>query len=196
MIPAVIPFTGLDVIFAICAIIGGVLFVLRLLLTLIGFGHDGDMSGMDVGHVDVGGHDIGGSHAGFQLLSINGVMGFFMIFGLLGLALRRGSQVGDALSVIGGFAGGVAMMAVIGKMFQFVQGLAVSGNIDYRGAIGQQATIYLHIPDNETGQVEVCINNRMRILDAVSEDHKAIKTGERVDVVDLLGANTLIVRRR
>lgn len=197
MIPAAFLFSGLDLIFAISAIVGGGLFILRLALLLFGIGHDGDFSGADMGHVDAAGDAAGhdaGQGDGFRLLTVNGGMGFLMMFGLLGLALHRGSHVGETLSIIGAFAGGVAMMALMAKLFQVLQGLVMSGNLDYHGAVGQQGTVYLTIPEAGAGQVEVCISNRMRVMDAIAEDKKPIKTGERVDIVEITG-NTLIVRR-
>lgn len=195
MIPAIaFPFSGLDAIFFISAVVGGLMFMIRMVLLLFGIGHDGDFSGM--GHADVGGHDFAHDGTdGFHLFSINGVMGFFMVFGLLGLALHRGSHVGEALSIVGAFAGGTAMMAAIAKMFQLMQRFQSSGNLDYRSAIGQLGSVYLSIPENGAGQVEVCINNQLRIMDAVSDDQQPIKTGERVEVINLIGANTFIVRR-
>lgn len=196
MIPAIaFPFSGLDAVFAVSAVVGGVMFMIRMILLLIGVGHDGDFSGMD--HGDVGGHDF--SHVdgvdGFHLFTVNGAMGFFMIFGLLGLALHRGSHVGEAMSIVGAFAGGTAMMAAVAKLFQVMQGFQSSGNLDYRSAIGQIGAVYLNIPEDGSGQIEVCINNQLRVMDAVSDDHQPIKTGERVEILNLIGANTFVVRR-
>ncbi|MCE5230946.1 NfeD family protein [bacterium] len=195
MIPAVVLFSGLDAVFAISAILGTILFIVRIVFMLMGMGHD---ISADVGHLDVGSQDLphdhgAGTEGGFRLLTVNGLMGFFMIFGFLGLALHRGSGVIESLSIIGATAGGLAMMAVIAWLMHYMQSWASSGNIDVHSAIGQQATVYLTIPENGTGQVEVCMQNRLRIMDATSEDLKPIKTGERVEVVNLV-ANTLVVR--
>lgn len=204
MIPAIaFMFSGLDAVFAASAMIGGTLFLLRMLLLLFGIGHGDDVSGLEVGHVDIGHADSGGSEishhgdseGGFRLFTVNGAMGFFMIFGLLGLALHRGSHLGEVTSILGGFIGGFAMMALLGWILLLMQGLASSGTIDNRNAVGQIGSVYLNIPENGTGQVEVCVQNRLRVMDAVADDHGAIKTGERVEVINLISGNTLVVRR-
>ena len=74
-------FLGLSVLemfYVASAGLGGVVFLIRIvLLFLVG---DGDAALDDVG-MD--------SDAGFQLLSIQGLSGFFVMFGLVGLALTQ-----------------------------------------------------------------------------------------------------------
>ncbi len=176
---------SLDLIFLGSAGLGGILFLVRMALSLLG-GHD-DVDGMDAS-LDHGGH------GDFQLLSLHGLTSFFIVFGLLGLALHRGSGVSELWSIIGATIGGVAMMALMAKLAQTMQGLVSSGNIDNHRAIGQRGSVYLNIPAAGTGQVEVCIQGRLRVLDAVAADRRPIKTGERIEVVALEGSNTLVVR--
>ena len=90
--------------FLICAIVGGLFVLFRLIMQFIGLGHDG---GSDL---DAGGHDIDGHHAdsdiGFKILSLHGLTSFFMMFGLVGLALYRQSRMGVFISMAGAVVAG------------------------------------------------------------------------------------------
>ena len=68
--------TVLEMLYVVLAVLGGLVFLVRIVLLF--FVGDGDGALDDVG-VD--------SDAGFQLLSIQGLSGFFVMFGLVGLGL-------------------------------------------------------------------------------------------------------------
>jgi len=86
----------IEVFYLICTVVGGVLFILRAILFALGAGHDGDV------HVDVhgdmgmeGDFDLNGNvdhiaEPGLRLVSLQGITGFFLMFGLVGLAMSRG----------------------------------------------------------------------------------------------------------
>ena len=103
--------TGLDKLFLACAVFGGILLAIRMVLQFVG-GGDGDVDGdVDVGmdvdvdaDMDVGDGDvsIADSGASFRLLTLQGLTGFFMMFGLVGLALSRQSKVSDLWAIAGG----------------------------------------------------------------------------------------------
>ena len=65
----------LQMIFTVCALIGGSLFLIRLVLQMVGFGtetaadHPGDMDSSD-------------TDASFKMLSLLGITAFLMMFGL------------------------------------------------------------------------------------------------------------------
>ena len=46
-----------------------------------------------------------------------------------------------------------------------------------------------------TGKARVAIQERIKVVDAVSADKKAIKTGSRVKVVDVVGGSTVVVEK-
>ena len=108
--------SGLEKAFLTCAVLGGLLFLVRLVMQFIG-GH-GDGAGHEIGH-DVP-HDLPhdldpgavGEHAGlgdsdvsFKLLTFQGIMAFLMIFGLVGLAMEGTTEVEDLVTLaVGGQA--------------------------------------------------------------------------------------------
>src|SRR4051794_35617875 len=98
--------------FLYCAIGGGTLFLVQLVLSMLGMG-DADL--------DFGGHH--GSETGhtsadtaFKVLSLQGLTAFFGMFGLVGLALHDESHVHPILSVLGASAAGSFTTWLMGRL--------------------------------------------------------------------------------
>ena len=181
--------TGLELAFTICAAIGGVLFLLRFVLQLFGLHHD---VGFEIHSGDM---DLSHSDTGFKALSFQGITAFLMMFGLAGMALYHDGRVQAGLAIGGATIAGVASAWVIALMFRGMKRLQSAGDYNPRQAIGQQGSVYLTIPAGGTGKISVVINNRLSVVDAVTQDHAEIKTGEAIRVVDLSNETTLVVAR-
>ena len=192
-------FSGLDLVFFIMALLGGLLFITRMALAMFGFGHH-DVSGVDMDHGGGMGDASDSSGAGdtdasFKVLNLQGLTVFFLMFGLVGLAMHRGSGFGEVASVFGGFAAGLVMMTALAKLVQMMFRLQTSGNLDVSHAVGHTGTVYLGIPAGGTGQIQLSFDGRMRIFDAVAEDKKAIKTGDRVQIAQVLEGRIMVVKK-
>ncbi|MCH8333973.1 NfeD family protein [Candidatus Sumerlaeota bacterium] len=184
--------SGLDTFYLFCAVAGGIVFLLRCLLMLFGLGDaDVDVPGLDSGGGDV----IGDSDVGFRLLSIQGLTSFFIMFGLVGLALSRETEVAPSMAAFGAFAAGTGTLFVMAWITLLMLKMQSSGTMDMKKAIGEEGTVYLDIPGTGTGKARVAIQERIKVLDAVSADKKAIKTGARVKVVDVVGGSTVVVEK-
>ncbi len=210
MMPWLESLSVLEKIFFGAAAVGGGLFAIRLVMAFVGMG--GDEGGGDHG-VDGGGHaDHGGGHAddggghvdhgdaasvhemmSFKLLSFQGLTGFFMMFGLVGLALSRG-QSGALTALIGGSVAGLGLVWVVDRLFRFFSGMQAAGNVDLRAAIGQDGTVYLKIPAGQIGKVRVMVQGYLKVLDATAEDKSEISSDARVKVVSLTDGNVLVVK--
>ena len=174
-------------VFLFSAVLGGVIFILRMILMLAGIGDHDLHDGMSDAHMD--------ADTSFQLFSLHGLTGFFMMFGLVGLGLSRQFWVPNLVAGAAGVAGGLATVWMIGKVFRSMTRLQSDGTLRLSDAIGQQGTIYLTIPPAGTGQVQVAFQGRLMIYDAVSADKTTIKTGDPVVVIDIVGGNTLVVEK-
>jgi hypothetical protein len=191
-------YTGLERFFGYCALFGGLFLVLRFLLQMMGFaGHDADTTSFDSNPADVGpvhdGHH--GGDVGFKLVSVQGLTAFFLMFGLVGLALLRQSKTSATVAIAGATVAGLGMVWIMAQLFSMMKHLQSSGNIDIRKSLGSTGTVYVHIGENASGQVQVCIQDRLRIYDAVAGDKKEIKTGERIKVTDVISPGTLVVEK-
>lgn len=193
----------LEIIFIGSAVIGGTLFVLRMLTMVVG--------GMDFGDADIptdfdGGFDGGfdadidfdgdidhpSTDVSFKFLSLQGLTAFFMIFGLVGLALHR-ADLWPIISIAGGSLMGTLTVWLIGLVFTAMMGLQREGTINIKNAIGQQGSVYLNIPATGSGQVQVVVQGSLKVFDAVSEGKNKIPTGSKIKVVGVVDNKTLIV---
>jgi membrane protein implicated in regulation of membrane protease activity len=213
MVALSIQFSGIETLFLVCAIIGGVLFVVRLALQFIGGDSGGhhDIGGIsdvsDVGDIDIHGADVHGDFAGdadldvhdtylsFKILSFQGLTAFFMMFGLVGLAMMRSTDQGPTAALIAASLAGFGTVWVIGAIFRKAGALQASGNINLRNAIGQEGEVYLTIHSAGTGKAKVTVQERLRIYDAVSTGSDEICTGQRVRVVDVTPQEVLVVEK-
>jgi hypothetical protein len=198
--------TGVDTVFAGCAILGAALFVLRLALFLVGhhadagtgLDHDFDAH-FDVDHdldaaagADAAVHD---SEASFRLLSFQGVTAFFMMFGLVGLSLRKEAMQSEAVAVLGGLVVGAFAFWLMGKIMVFMRSLQSSGTLRMANAIGQEGTVYLTIPAGGVGKVQVVVQGRLMVFNAVTDGGKKLQTGDRITVKEVAPDNMLVVNK-
>jgi len=183
---------GLEIFFLVCAILGGVSVILRLIGLFLGMDHDAH------GVLDAGGHDIDAHHAdsdaGFKILSIHGITSFFMMFGLVGFALHWESRTGTFIAMAGALAAGLASVWLIGKLFSLARKMQSSGTISIENAVGAKGSVYLTIPKDGTGRVLVSVRNSLREYDAMSRDNVEIASGTPILVVWVDG-NVLVVEK-
>jgi len=192
---------GVELFFLSCATVGGTAFLIQIVLMLVGVadGADGDVghdADGDVGH-DA---DVGGAHQStdfsFKLLSLQGITGFLLMFGLIGLAMLRQFHPAVPIATLAGIAAGLLLVYVMSWIFTGFRRLQHSGTMNLGNAVGQEGRVYLGIPaGGEPGKVEVAIQNRLCVLDAVSEDSTALPTDTRVRVVRLSRGNLLVVQK-
>lgn len=194
----------IEIIYWGATIIGGTLFLLRTIMMLVGGGldqgdFDTDMDG-DI-HIDYDTH-LDGDHAGtdsdadfsFKLLSMQGLTAFFMIFGLVGLALLK-ANLAAILTILGGGFAGLFAVWVNSLLFSQMKRLQSDGTLNIRNAIGENGSVYLLIPAKGTGQVQVTVQGALKIFDATSKDRQRINTGEKICVTGTIDNNTLIVEK-
>jgi len=186
----------IEVIYWASTIIGGTLFILRLGMMLIGgdLGSDGgDVSG------DMADLDVSAEHAdadiSFKLLSVQGLTSFFMMFGLVGLALLK-ANLHVLITILGGAIAGLITVGATGLIFSQMKRLQTEGTIKIQNTVGSEGTVYLTIPKNGTGQVQVIVQGSLKIFDAVSSNKNQIATGEKVRVSGVASGNTLVVEKK
>lgn len=196
--------TSVETFYAFSAIIGGVLFLIRTILTLVGADADADIDlsgGVHLGELDVS-HDLHGGGmdhnldggASFNLFSMHGITGFFIMFGLIGLSLSK-AGIHELLTALGGMAAGGFTMVVIALIYYFMQRLQSDGTMKVDTVIGKTGTVYLTIPETGSGQVTIVIQGGLKQFDAVSANKTRIPTGEEVRVVRIHNGKSLVVTR-
>ena len=145
--------------------------------------------------LDLGADGIGEADVSFRVLSLHGLTAFFVIFGLIGLALHRQSKFSPAVAFPGAFLAGLAALFVVSYLFTIMRKLQSSGTLNLANAVGQEGTVYLTIPPSGTGKVRVAVQGRLKVFEAVSEIDEPIKTGEAIRVRKVVSGNIFLVER-
>ena len=179
--------SGIDMLFASSALIGGILFVLYFFLLMIGGIATDIFDGLFGIDVDMG------ADASFKALTFQGIMAFLMFFGLAGLYVTK-SGGGPSPAILAGAIAGGASMYFTGKLFELFVNLQQDGTVELSEAIGAKGQVYLRISDEGVGQVTVEVNEAQRTFNAKSEDGAGIATGDFIEVVDTIG-EVLVVKR-
>ncbi len=179
--------------------------VCQFILTLTGMGHDSDGGGLDVGHdmsFDHGGADHGHGEAHdhhtdstwlFGVITFRTVVAALAFFGLAGLAADAAKMNGGLTLAIAAVSGLAAMYGVHSLM-QFVRRLREEGTTRIQSAVGCAGTVYLRIPGQKSGAGKVTVDVRGREVEyEAMTAGEALPTGARVQVVGVLGPDTLEV---
>jgi hypothetical protein len=195
---------GLNIIYLVCAVAGGTILVLRLVLMVIGLGGGeapSDMDVSDTGDVGDGGHVAGaeaGDHAGggvaLNFLSLQSIAGFFTMFGLVGLGLLQ-IKAAWGWSLLGALVAGLVTAVATGLIFMSMRRLQSEGTLVITNAVGQQGTVYLTIPaQGGAGVVSVTVQGALRQFDAVSAEGQKIPTGAIIQVTGVAAGKILVVK--
>ena len=171
--------SGLELVFLLSAMVGGSLFLVWFLLVMIG----GAVGGIAEGIFDV---EFGDSDLSFKSLTFQGILAFFMMFGLVGYALIN-SGTDDQLAALGGLGAGAFSLWIVSKMFEGFHKLETSGNIDINNAIGATGIVYARIREGGVGEVRVTFQEKLQTRKAVSVGGVALKTGDFIEVVGIVG---------
>lgn len=175
--------------FVYCALGGGALFLVQLVLSMLGAG-DADID-MHLDHPGTGHHS---ADASFKILSLQGLTAFFGMFGLVGLALSTESKAGNVVSVLGATAAGAFTTWIIGRIFRAAYSLQSSGTLDLSKAVGVTGTVYLRIAPDKPGKVTLNLSGRLVQLDAVTSV-QTFETGSEVRVERVLADGTVSVMK-
>jgi len=176
----------MDTFFLTCAILGGGILIVQLVLGMLGIVHDG----LD--------HDAHADHpedaaAGLNLLSVRALcagIGFFGIGGMAGLATGLGLLAALPLGIA---LGGAAMIGTA-VITRWMLTLEDDGSVSIHGAVGSTGTVYLAIPAERAGagKVVLTLQNRTVEYQAVTSQG-ALPTGASILVVDVIGPDTVDV---
>ena len=174
----------MEIIFVSCAVLGGILFFIMMLLMMVG-----DVLG---GVTDAIGLDIDAGGGAFEILSVQGLSVAVMMFGLTGM-FGLSATGSDVVAVLAGGVGAAAGMYGMGKMMYGINQLQADGTINYNDAVGQRGQVYSRIKPNETGEIQVPVDGTLRTLLARATDKKLyIPSGEFITVIDVIGSTMIV----
>jgi len=169
--------SGLPFVYGVCALMGGCLFLVVMVLMFIGIEFDLDALADGSGHV-----------------SLHGISGFFTLFGLVGLYLDSQGH-GVLVSSMGGIGAGGMMFLTVSRIIMAMKKLESSGNITVDQTVGAKGSVYAEILPGESGAVTIFIDERERRYDAVTDEPAGLKTGDVIQVKEVISDNLLNVTK-
>jgi hypothetical protein len=162
--------------------------VLTVQMILAMFG--GDMDGLDA---DMDISDIGEGGAS-GILSIRTIGAFFTGFGWSGAAMLQAGHGTGAATFVGVVVGSI-FMAMIFYLMAYLHSLRQEGTINYANAVGKVGAVYLPVPPHRKGlgQIEVLVQGRLKIVQAITDNDKKIGNRVAVRVTELVDEQTILV---
>ncbi|MEM9803182.1 MAG: hypothetical protein AAGA20_22885 [Planctomycetota bacterium] len=153
-----------------CAVVGGAVLSIQLLLLLIG----GD---------------------GLAFFSIRTLASFLTFFGLIGLYGLQ-ENWSPALTAGAALGSGIGMMVFVAWLFSLQSKLHQEGNLDPSAAVGGTATVYLRVPGagEGKGKITVAIQGRTAEYAAITSGPE-LPTGSDVRVTRMVNETTFEVER-
>lgn len=172
----------------------GIFLVIQLIMLIIGMETDVDVD-CDVSDVDFNDASFFGM-AGLKMLSVRTIVIFLCVGSWVAFTMDTNDcHMGATIPV--SILSGLAVSFIFAFAMMKIMKLQGEGNIVFENSIGKPAEVYLTIPADGSryGKVTVLVQERMIEMEAKSESNEEIKTGERVEIVDVIN-NIAIVRRK
>lgn len=190
----------MNILFSICAVIGGTVLVCQFIMSMIGLGGHGDGGFDSPEHLDFdhGGHaphdaNQHDSSWFFGMVTFRTVVAALTFFGLTGLAGEAGELPTAQTLGLAILAGAAAMFGVHWIM-KTLHGLKADGTVRINRAIGLAGTVYLRVPAHKSGvgKIQINVQNRTMEYEAMTS-HEELPIGARVVVVNVIGPDTVEV---
>ena len=184
----------LSSVFFYCAVIGGAVLVLQLVLMMTGVDDGGLGEVADAGGFDF--EDLDASESSgfwfFEMLSLRTIAAALTFFGLVGKAALSSGQSGGVSLTLALVAGYGAMYSVYWAFKQIFK-LEVSGATDIRNAVGKVGQVYIPIDPGAAGKIQLHLQGRTVELQARSDAEERLATGSKVTVTEVMSADTVRV---
>ena len=163
-----------------------VIFFIQTIMTFIGMGDHGDISGDADVDADM--------QIPFQFFTFRNLVNFFLGFSWTGISFYNSIESRVWLTLLCVLIG-LVLVAIVMALLYALSKTTQSGNIDIKNAIGHPATVYYTIPaaGKGAGKIQMSIQQAVREYDAVSESEEPIRTGSMVRVKSVIDAHTLLV---
>ena len=188
-------FGALEWAYFVIACIGTVFLLVQIVMMIVGAdGGDGDAD-LDT---DTDGDGALDSHTdtGVSLFTTKGLTAFFAIGGWTGIVMLT-CGVNTAVSVVVSVAAGLAAYVVVWLVIRMILKLQEDGTVQYAGAVGKTATVYVSVPAKRSGRgkVTLVLQGRYTEADAVTDEEERIPVDAAV-VIEEAAGDVFVVKRK
>lgn len=186
--------------FYTAAVAFGVIFVWQLIAALIGLdGDSADVDAADDVDLDTGDgtydHFEHGAEAdsieslsSFHLISFRSMIAFFTLF-TWGTAMYLSNGLSTSKGMTYGLLWGAVGMFVVAWLLYMLKKMTETGTMDLNSCVGLTGTVYLNIPENGDGEVNVLVSKVSTHVKARGVNGKAIEANKTVKVVKRIAQN-------
>ena len=163
-----------------------VIFLIQMIMTFLGMGGDGEISGDADSDSDTG--------MPVQFFTFRNFVNFFLGFSWAGISFYNLIDNKVLLAFVSVLTG-LTLVAIVLTLLYALSKTTQSGNIDIKDAVGRPATVYFPIPaaGKGSGKIQMSIQQAIREYDAVCELETPIRTGSMVRVKSVINPHTLLV---
>jgi len=156
----------------------------------------GVMSAVGLEHHDVVDlpDTLGWDAGGGGIFSVRPLTGFLLGFGWAG-GIAASAGLGVFASVAVALGSGAAVMGLVIALLRLLLGMRSDGTVRIADAVDAPGTVYVGLPPSRQagGQVTVHFRGRQETYQALNASDRAIPSGERVRVVQVLDGQTVLV---
>jgi len=180
----------LEMVFWWCALVGTIFFVVRLIILVLTGGMDMDMD------LHPGSGDVGHPDSSFEVISLNTITAFVMMFGWIGLACLKQFNMEATAAVAGATGAGLLCMLTTAYFFKQAKKMASGGSaFCLDKTVGKKATVYQRIPEHGRGKITLSVGDMTHEIEAVSAEQKDIASFVTVEVVRVVDQRTVAVKQ-
>ncbi len=171
-----------------------VLLIIQIIMMLIGIGDDPSFDFDSSLDGDPFNHGEFVGLFGLKIFTIRSAITFLAIGSWVCFTLLYSSMPIWLCVVLACIAGGISAV-IMAYALKKIEGLAESGNVELKSAIGKVCDVYLPIPGDKkgAGKVQIVVSSRTREYDAYTLNQEKIPTGTKVRVSDVIDETTLMV---
>lgn len=149
----------LENIFLVLAVFSTIFYIIKMCLFLF-FGGDVEV------HADF--ETLTDCDPSFSFFSIQSILAFFMGFGWTGLSALTQLKTGNIIAFVAAFVVGLIFMSVSAWLMFMIKKLDKNVKIDLSKYVGTAGRAYTAFKPNSKGQIEITINDKLSVLDAVN----------------------------
>lgn len=176
-------------------------FILQSIMTFIGLGDfdHGDMGGLDA---DTAGADLGdgghtlGDGGVWELFSLRNFINFMLGVGWGGVCFYNVID-SPTLLALASLGVGIAFLLIFMFLWKMMFRLESAGNYDIRQAVGLVGDVYLRIGPSRSraGKVQISLDGSVHEFQAYTDVAEELPSGAKVRVVEVIGADSLLVEK-
>lgn len=166
----------LNNIFLWLGLIGTLLYVIKTIMFMFG---GGDME------VETDFDSMSDTDTSFHFISLQAILAFCMGFGWAGLAAHVNFGLSGIISIIIAFVSGLLFMLFNAYLFYAVKKLDHVVKVDLKELVGKTGNAYTSFEANGNGQIQIEINKRLSIYDAINISDVKINSFEVIKVTKI-----------